>query len=279
LLTLRLPDDLVIRPSLTGLEPTTADRVNLERAERILRQIGELTTQIDRSSSRDRERIVSLTIAHEMAIRAAERSLQAGTRTLDGTRKERAEREIEALATNRKLLVESLRSAALDDELDSALAYLGLADAPAAKVPFSAPDSGNVETGRGLGRSVYLAGSSSGLNEEPTIITGSQADTDLDASQNPSQARAMLLLGILLPITLVTLARDLTGRWMTALLGIILGTLSFMGGLAIAGAAAVVAFAGWLTRFRTGSPATPANDPPPQIRLPQVTATTSTFHS
>ncbi len=76
LVTLHLPDQLAIKPLLAGLELTVPDRMELERADRIRQQINEFIPHIDRSSGRDRERATSLLIAHEMALRSAERSLR-----------------------------------------------------------------------------------------------------------------------------------------------------------------------------------------------------------
>ncbi len=55
LVTLHLPDHLSIRPSIAGLDLTVPDRMDLERADRIARQLSEFIARIDRSSGRDRE--------------------------------------------------------------------------------------------------------------------------------------------------------------------------------------------------------------------------------
>ena len=173
LVTLYLPDHLTIKPSLAGLELTVPDRMELERADRIARQITEFIAQIDRSSGRDRERATSLLIAHEMSLRSAERSLRWSARVGDRTRKERAERDLEVIQSTRKALFETLRAAAMDDEIDAAQNYFGFATKSSAGTLVAVPEPAGPDRLRNLGRPSFLIGLSSGLNEQPTKINGS----------------------------------------------------------------------------------------------------------
>ena len=124
-MTVHLPDGLTIKPSPPDLELSAPDRIALERADRISRQITEFIAQMDRSSGRDRERVASLLISHELALRTAERSLRWSARQGEPARKERAERDLQMIQSTRKAVLESLRAAALEDEIEAAQSYLG----------------------------------------------------------------------------------------------------------------------------------------------------------
>jgi len=87
-------DDLTIKPSLAGLELTVPDRWELERADRIARQLSDFLPDATAVPGRDRERATSLMIAHECCLHSAERSLRWSARVGDRTRKERAERDL-----------------------------------------------------------------------------------------------------------------------------------------------------------------------------------------
>jgi transcriptional regulator with XRE-family HTH domain len=96
----------------------------LRRADRIARRLTDFIGQMDRSSGRDRERAASLLIGHELSLRSAEHSLQFNTRSGDRSRKERVARNLEVIQSARKAVVEALRTAALDDEIEAALETL-----------------------------------------------------------------------------------------------------------------------------------------------------------
>jgi len=125
LVTIRAAEDLAVQPSLSELEPISTAQMELERANRISRQLNDLLGQMDRRSGRERERVISLVIAHELAIRGAERSLRQSSGRGDGAFRDRADRELEVVRSARKVFVDALRAAALDDELEAALSYLG----------------------------------------------------------------------------------------------------------------------------------------------------------
>ncbi len=52
-------------------------RLEMARSDWLARCVGDLVAKIDRSSGRDHEKLVSLLINHEMALRSAHRSIQA----------------------------------------------------------------------------------------------------------------------------------------------------------------------------------------------------------
>ena len=59
-----------------GLEAAGMARLEMARADWLARGLSDLIARFDRSSGRDHEKLVSLLINHEMALRAAQRSVQ-----------------------------------------------------------------------------------------------------------------------------------------------------------------------------------------------------------
>jgi hypothetical protein len=259
--TLHLPDQLAIKPSLAGLELTVPDRVDLERADRLARQITEFIAQIDRGSGRDRERAASLLIVHEMALRSAERSLRWSVRVGDRTRKEPAERDLEVIQSSRKALLESLRAAALDDEIDAAQSYLGLSPRAPASTLVAVPEPAGPDRLRNLGRPSFLIGLSSGLNEQPTRVNGSFENVAAAENMTPDRARSLLMLGVLSALGLTAAVRRRSAQQGFVILIGFLGMLGFVGGPAVAAIGLALAAAGWASRSR--HPAPRASTSPP----------------
>jgi len=267
LVTLHLPDHLAIKPSLAGLELTVPDRMELERADRIARQITEFIAQIDRSSGRDRERATSLLIAHEMSLRSAERSLRWSARVGDRTRKERAERDLEVIQSTRKALFETLRAAAMDDEIDAAQNYFGLATKSSAGTLVAVPEPAGPDRLRNLGRPSFLIGLSSGLNEQPTKINGSFENASSTENETPDRARSTLMLGLLMALGLTALARRRPAASSFLILIGFLGMLGFVGGPAAAAAGLALAAGGWAYQPRHQLPL-PGASPPSSLNSP-----------
>ena len=71
------PGWTVSRGDSSGLEITGMARLEMARSDWLARCVGDLVAKIDRSSGRDHEKLVSLLINHEMALRSAHRSIQA----------------------------------------------------------------------------------------------------------------------------------------------------------------------------------------------------------
>ena len=69
----------MIQGNVGGLEPAAMARLEMARADWFARSIGDFITKIDRSSGRDHERLVSLLINHEMALRSAREALDGVT--------------------------------------------------------------------------------------------------------------------------------------------------------------------------------------------------------
>ena len=262
LLTVHLPDGLAIKPSPAGLELSAPDRIALERADRISRQITEFIAQMDRSSGRDRERVASLLIAHELALRTAERSLRWNARRGDPARKERAERDLEVIQSTRKAVLESLRAAALEDEIEAAQSYLGASSGKArSTAPVTVPEPVSPDRLRDLGQPSYLIGFSAGLNEQPTTIDGSFETPGRSETETPDRARSMLMLGILIAMGLAAITRSRPDGRVLLLLAATLGLLAFIGGPLVLAVGLILAAGRMVSRPRS-SPA-PSGQPLP----------------
>jgi hypothetical protein len=260
LVAIRLPDGLGARPASAEMEITAADRLVLDRADRIVRQVNEFITQMDRGSGRDREKVASLLIAHELNLRTAERSLRWSSRHLSADRRDRAERDLAVIDSARKAMIENLRAAALDDEIAAAHSYLGLAAATPVTIPVAEPAVG--DRIRGLGRPTFLMGMAPGIGEVPATVTLGDAEQPVASeAETADRARSMLMLGILAAIGLAAVLRARPGAWGLFILGALLGLLAFVGGPTPTAVGVVAVIAGRL--FRTGS----AGEPPAPAEL------------
>ena len=268
LVTVHLPDGLTIKPSPPDLEPAAPDRVALERADQISRQITEFIAQMDRSSGRDRERVASLLISHDLALRAAERSLRWSERQGDPARKERAERDLQVIQSTRKAVLESLRAAAMDDEIEAAQSYLGASPGNARSTArVTVPEPVGLDRLRDLGQPSSLIGFSAGLNEPPTTINGAFDSQVRLETETADRARSLLMLGILIALGLAAITRPGADNRVVVLLAATLGLLAFIGGPLVAGAGFILAAAGWYTRPQS---------PPPPSRKPLPTRVVTT---
>jgi hypothetical protein len=257
LLTVYHAGDATLDPTQGELEVSTADRLDLERADRIARQITEFTSQMDRGSARDRQRITSLLVAHELALRSAERSLRWTARLGDQSRRQRLDRDLETIHSSREVVLDAVRASALDEESQRADYALGLAaDLPetTAGSPAEAPD---VDAIRLLGKPTFLAGFTPGLSDEPTTLSGSIKPRGVVITEPELYARSSLMLGLLITLGLFAASRSGPGPWSLFITAALLGLLEFVGGPAIVVAGATLAAAGWLTR-----PAILPSEPP-----------------
>jgi hypothetical protein len=251
LVTLRLPEVVEIRPSIGGIDLTSADRVELERADRISRQVVEHAGQVGRGSGADRQRIVPLLISHELALRGAERSLRWIARTGDSTHKERAERDFELIRSTRKSLTETLRASGMEAEVARAQRVLGESSQPGTTTVAGPTDSTPPARIRSLGRPTFLIGLTAGLDEEATVILGvlerTTPETDI-----PERARTILMLGFLASLLVAALPQPRPGRRASMILAGILGLVGFAAGPIALAAGVSLSGLGWLSRLGPG---------------------------
>ncbi|MFO0888675.1 MAG: hypothetical protein U0790_05940 [Isosphaeraceae bacterium] len=259
LATIRAPEGLAIRPAIGDLEAVPTARLELERAHRIARQLNEFLQLMDRRSGRDRERVTSFVIAHELALRSADRSLRSAARRGGRADRERIERELEIVQSARKTFFEGLSAGSLDDAIGAALNYLGQPAAPANRASTlavagpSAPDRI-----RGLGQPTCLMGVTGGLDGEATRISA-VGEAARKSELSPERAQATLILGLLAAPALLILARPgRAGTWLLTL-ALAMGMLGFLGGPILLVPGLLALGGGWLSgpSSRPGATALP----------------------
>jgi len=246
LLTVHLPQDAALRPSPGDLEAVGPERLDLERAGRVARRITELLAEMDRGSGRDRQRLTSLLIEHELALRAAERALQELVRSPDRARRDRATRELEVVQTSRDAVDEAVRSTGLDERIEAARIYLGLARRGENDQTPGVPEPADSDRIRGIGQPTFLIGSTPGLESPPArvdILLDSSPGRPEDAED---RARALLLLAFLLGLTLAGLGAARLARAQALMIAASLALAAVAGGPAALAAGAAAALVGYL---------------------------------
>jgi hypothetical protein len=179
----------------TGFEAVTIARLDKARADWIGQSIREFVAKLDRSSGRDHERLVSLLINHELALRAADRA-----EAWDGavSRRPSGKQElIESIASARAGLDEAVRSAGLADDLASARGYLGLSHEAGNRPPARIPEPIVPCRIRAFGRPSAMIGTAKGLAEPSAhrglTFVGAARDGSLEVGADRSVILAAAL--------------------------------------------------------------------------------------
>jgi hypothetical protein len=224
-----------------GFEPASMARIELARADGIAQSIGSFLRQLDRSSGRDHERLVSLLIGHELALRSAERGTlwnESGrTQSPDDSARER-------IAKARGTVNDAVSSAGLRDDLASALGYLGESkgglDRPTAGIPEPIA-LGRIRT---FGQPTGMLGTAKGIDDAspPAALTLQDASPGLPPNQTDDGLPMVVLLlpGAALAATLASGYRSAGAGAMA----IVLGAAAYIGGpTLLAGGLGLAAFA------------------------------------
>jgi hypothetical protein len=107
------------------LDPISMAQLEFAHAERITQRITELLAVFDRSSGKDHERLVSLIVDHEIALRASERSERASRSVGSRPSKPGVDAESTRIRDARGALASLVQAAGLGDDWNSAQEYLG----------------------------------------------------------------------------------------------------------------------------------------------------------
>ena len=210
LVSVHLPPDRILKTVVGGLELVGSEHVDQERSDRIAQQITEFLAEIDRGSGRDRDRLTSLLINHELALRTVEHALRAvSKRGIDRARRDRAARELEVVKASRAAVLEAVRSVGLEEQIEAARVYLGLsAKATDAQIR-GVPEPTGVDRIRMLGKPTFLNGPAPGLQDPPIQVEAVADEPSWYAGSTADRARSMLLLVLLLGLgtTALTTAR------------------------------------------------------------------------
>ena len=218
------------------------DRPSRDGPSRLARRcIEDSVAKIDRSSGRDHEKLVSLLISHEMALRSAEKSDQHGDPARAKTDRDRGGRNSEMIGAARAAPAELARRARLEEDLAAAKRYLGEEAADPSGPSAAVPEPNALDRIRIIGRPTALMGMVPGIadpSKGPSMTFGSRP---WEAGGHSAPGRAIVATMLLLAIVLLTTSR-FRGFWinlvalLTALLlaGYTGGPLVLAGGLGLA---------------------------------------------
>jgi hypothetical protein len=165
LVTVWAPPGMAIGPVTGGLEHATLARLELIRAQFLGQAIRDVLATLDRSSGRDHERLASLVISHELALRGAARSAHWTAAGMAPTPSDDAERVLQSIPTARKALASAVESAGAKEDLAAAASYLGDAPAPPGLPPVAIPEPNGVCRIRAFGRPIAIQGNLAGIEE------------------------------------------------------------------------------------------------------------------
>jgi len=239
------PPQIMIKSDFGGLEPTAMARVEMARADWLARSIGDFVAKIDRSSGRDHEKLVSLLINHEMALRSAERSDRRGDPVATRTGKDGTGPDTETIRAARAARVETTRRAGLEVDLASAQNYLGEAPADLTGPLVGVPEATTPDRIRFFGRPFTLIGVMPGIDEPSSRTSLTIESRPWEESGNHPPIQAIVTLFLLVGIALVTTGSR-RGFWINSLALIMaLGLAGSMGGPMILAGALGLAAAGW----------------------------------
>ena len=244
LVTVHLPDQLTLESDIGGLRRTSISRLEMARADWLARGIDDFLPKIDRGSNRDHQKLVTMLIGHEMHLKSALRSEEAGAPS------ERAENERLAnglgwLQAARAARSDAVRRAGLAQDLAIANRYFGNQAIKLTGPSVGVPEPIAPERIRTFGRPIPFLGILPGI-DDPALATSLLLGSEPWAESVTWPAgETIFALVVLLLIALLTtfLRRGIRVSWAALLMAV--GLAGFMGGpLSLAGAMALAA-TGW----------------------------------
>jgi hypothetical protein len=239
------PPEFMIQGNFGGLEPTAMARVEMARADWLAGAINDLIAKFDRSSGRDHEKLVSLLVGHEMALRGAARSDRRGDPDVAIMRASGPGVSTEKIRAARSARFESVRRAGLGADMSSVQWYLGEAQTPLTGSLIRVPAASTFERIRLFGQPFPLLGVIPGADEP-------LARTSLTLGNRPwvgrlsfPPVRSMVTLVLLGGLVLVTTGVR-ASRWMSALGVVMALAIAYsLAGPMIALGSLGIAAAGW----------------------------------
>ncbi|MGO9917505.1 MAG: hypothetical protein ACLQIB_22735 [Isosphaeraceae bacterium] len=204
LVALHVAPYAIIDGDLSGLERVATSRLELARADRLGRAIGDLVSRIDRSSGRDHEKLVSLLINQELALRDAERSIRWSEPSGLNTAAGRSQRDSALIESARGARLDILRRAGLEDDLASAQAYLGQSPKGVERTVIGAPELYASDRIRSPGDRTTFVGVVPGVDGPPTRNWLTIESQSGEGFWHLARTRAMLILLVLVGIYLAT---------------------------------------------------------------------------
>ena len=223
------PGFTVNRGDSSGLEIAGMARLEMARADWLARSASDLVAKIDRSSGRDHEKLVSLLINHEMALRGALRSIQATDPARTKVENGRFDNDFATIESARAARNETIVRAGLEEDLAAAQTYLGAGSRTLARPLVGVPEPSASDRIRFLGRPTTLIGLAPGVDvtAPPILLKLESRPWDVLAITLPIQAIVTVVL-----VGGIALATIAIGRW------------AWQGPLALSAAIALAAYTG-----------------------------------
>jgi hypothetical protein len=227
LLTVFTPPGVTVEGIPAGFEPASMVRLELARADGIAQSIRSFLGQLDRSSGRDHERLVSLLINHELALRGAER----GSRWSEwGRSRAPDDPDLERIPRARSAVIDAVSSAGLPDDQASARDYLGESAAGSSRPSAGIPEPIALGRIRAFGQPTAMTGIAKGIDDAapPATLTLQSAPPRL--SRNPPADGSAIIVLLVLG---TALAATVGSRYRMAAAGamaMVLGAAAYAGG-------------------------------------------------
>ena len=189
-----------------GLELAGLARLEMARADWLAHCTGDLVAKLDRSSGRDHEKLVSLLINHEMALRGAERNVRW---TRHGPNKDeiaRVEHDLDLIRVARTTRDDTMRRAGLEEDLSSARIYLGELPASLVRPMGGIPEPSEPDRIRLVGRPASLIGVVPGIEGKSSEVSLTLEARPRDAFDNLPLHRSVTAIVLLTIFALVVIS-------------------------------------------------------------------------
>ncbi len=236
LVTFHVPDQYSLAGEVGGLRHTSLARLEMARADWLVRSINDFVQRIDRGSNRDHQKLVTMLIAHEMRLRSALRSekttLAAGVAGSEG-----AGDSPGWIQAARAGLVEAVRRVGLEEDLAVVNRYLGEVATSRTGPSPGVPEPNAPERIRTLGRPIPLLGVLPGVDDPPAKTSLVVAEGPWTESANEPVSGTIIAIFMFGVIGLLTTGVRPSARTNASALLMALGLAGYMGGpLALVGA-------------------------------------------
>jgi hypothetical protein len=230
-------------------EPAAMARLEMARADWLARTIRERVTGLDRSAGRDHQRLISMLVDHELALRSAERSARSNDPALRWPGTDRAPQDTERIRSGRLALVELIQSARLSADLEAARTYLGEStnSGRRSSPPLGIPEPIDLSRIRCFGRPTTLMGVMPGTSElsPAPVLTIKTGAWDGSSKTHQGPHRLVVVLVLVLAIILATMFLSVFRGASLALLLLTLGLAGYAGGPALLVASLALAAMSW----------------------------------
>ncbi len=229
LVTLYMPAEYTLGREIGELRPTSMARLEMARADWLLRSVNDFVPRIDRGSNRDHQKLVSMLIGHEMRLRSVSRSdrLTVAAGDASNNRTGATSSWVEAARARR---AEAVGRGNLEQDLAIANRYLGASSTSEVQISPTVPEPNAPERIRTLGRPISLMGVLPGVDVPPTKLSLVAESGLWTANANEPASRMIIALVLLMVIGLLTMGWRPGVRTGMLALFLVLGLACLLGG-------------------------------------------------